>query len=160
MIETCVDTCCLINLHNAGVLATIAASGVRRLMYQGLVEDELRDLRGDLAALTDAGIIQAIPGSQIFASEVAQILRRYDLGLGESECIAIGLRRGISVASDDNKARSAAKAELGADRVIGSIGLLKEAVIGGVLSTAEAYAAYVEMRAMGAFLPALTLTDF
>jgi predicted nucleic acid-binding protein len=62
--------------------------------------------------------------------------------------------------TDDKKARTVAKSIVGADRVIGSIGLLKQAVTCGLLSPDEAYMAYKKMVAAGGFLPEIQLDYF
>jgi predicted nucleic acid-binding protein len=106
------------------------------------------------------GALTVVSGTTIFASEVLQVVDKYLLGLGEAECIAIGLKLNSSVASDDFRARRAAVTELGRSRVVGSIGLLREAVHAGALTSAAATAAYEEMRKHGAFLPRLEATYF
>jgi predicted nucleic acid-binding protein len=160
VIETCADACCLINLNNGAVLEKIATAGHRKLVYQGLVEDELHSPAAAVRKLTAEGALTRISGSNIFASEISSIIRKYDLGLGESECIAIGVKYGMVVASDDGKARAAASNEVGRARVTGSIGLLKEAVSTGALTSGEAYRAYSLMVGAGAFFPTLAANDF
>ncbi|MCJ2054453.1 hypothetical protein [Methylobacterium sp. J-070] len=126
------------------------------LQYQGLVEDEILSHRDLLADLTGRGLIIHISGAEVFASEVGAIADKYNVGLGEAECIAIGLKSGCAVASDDRKARIAAETELGRSRIIGSIGLLAESVAAGVILPADAYTSYSIMKAKGAHLPRLS----
>jgi len=49
---------------------------------------------------------------------------------------------------------------LGESRLTGSIGLLREAVKAGLLTQAEAFAAYRLMRERGGFLPAVGEAEF
>ncbi len=153
MIITCADSCCLINLSKADFVEKIAHQ-IRRIFYiQGLVEDELNEVQNFGQALLAANLLQPISGSAVFASEVGQIAAPYNIDLGEAECIAIAEKNGYAFATDDNKARKAAQTVLGNHRVVGSLGLLTEAVKVGVIEPAEAAAGYSLMRARGAFLP-------
>jgi hypothetical protein len=58
------------------------------------------------------------------------------------------------------KPRAAAEAEIGNGKIIGSIGILKELVIAGNISPAEAHNAYQQMLAKGAFLPRRITPDY
>jgi predicted nucleic acid-binding protein len=62
---------------------------------------------------------------------------------------------GLSVCTDDGRARAAVANEIGSVRLTGSIGLLKSAVHQGLLSASDAYVAYQLMIASGGFLPRL-----
>jgi predicted nucleic acid-binding protein len=128
-------------------------------MVQGLVEDEMREDFTHIERLVTAGRVDLLSGDKIMASEVGTIADRYNLGLGESECIAIGRKFGIAVASDDRKARHAATRELGASNVIGSIGLLRLCVKAKIVTGSEAFEKYEEMKRRGAFLPRITIED-
>lgn len=148
------------NLLNAEILELIVRANCRILQYQGLVEDEIVTHREALQDLTERGLITQISGSEVFASEVAAIADKYNVGMGEAECIAIGLKSGCAVASDDRKARIAAEAELGRPRIVGSIGLLSEAVLARAISPIDAYACYRAMKQCGAHLPHISQDYF
>ena len=160
MIITCIDSCCLMNLLNSGFLIDLAASNQREFYIQGLVEDEMQTQATQVQQMISQRVLHLISGGSILASEVDYIASKYNLGLGESECIAIGKKMNIAVASDDKRARTAANYELGQSRVTGSIGLLREAVIAGNLRSSDAFQAYRNMRASGAFLPRLASEFF
>jgi predicted nucleic acid-binding protein len=153
MRDTCIDACCLINLANCGAIEVIVDSRKRKLACQGLVEDEVREGDGGIEALFRSGLVRTLSGDLLNASEVQKIIEQYNLGVGESECIAIGKKLSWCVASDDKRARDAARKELGEGRVTGSLGLLRESVSVGLLSRDGAYRFYAEMRRHGAFLP-------
>lgn len=155
----CIDACCALNLIRGGVLEIVSGLSDLRLMVQGLVEDEMRTDFSHIERLVDAGRVEVMSGDKVMASEVSAIADRYNLGLGESECIAIGHKFGVGVASDDRRARYAAAQELGQDNVIGSIGLLKRGVGAGLISGQEAFLRYEEMKRCGAFLPSIRVED-
>jgi predicted nucleic acid-binding protein len=154
MIFTCTDACCAINLINGCIIDVIAQLAQVKLCMQGLVEDEIgASCFAEIARLAAAGRFDLVSGDTILASEVGAIAERYNIGLGESECIVIGKKYDCQFASDDRKARSAAAVELGRERVIGSIGLLKSSVVEGLISPIQAFASYRKMLDGGAFLP-------
>lgn len=62
--------------------------------------------------------------------------------------------------TDDGRARKAVATELGATRLVGSIGLLKRCVVSGLLNASMAYELYGRMLAAGAFLPLMAEADF
>ena len=57
-------------------------------------------------------------------------------------------------------ARRRATELLGADRVSGTLGLLKEAVAESLMTKTAAFAAYEQMRAAGGFLPQISIGFF
>jgi predicted nucleic acid-binding protein len=157
--QLCADSCCIINLLNGGALGVLASPD-KPIAFQGLVEDELERHKGDLEPLLKAGAIVLISGDEIFASEVGAIAEKHNIGAGEAECIVVGNKLGMSVATDDSKARSAVQSELGKDRVIGSLGILKNAVLAGKIDSSDAYSIYEKMKATGAFLPSIDKAFF
>jgi predicted nucleic acid-binding protein len=160
MVLTCADTCCLINLINGRVLMLAATALGREIAAQGLVIDELQSLAQQIQQLVRSGNLRLIAGDQIFASEVDAVISGYNLGLGEAECIAIARKLGCSVATDDGKARRAAIAEVGKERVTGSLGLLRDLVRRQALDAVSAFRSYEAMLKAGAFLPAANLSFF
>lgn len=149
----CADACCAINLINGNALEIVSDLSNLTLCIQGLVEDEIGEGYGRFEKLIAVGKIQLISGDDIRASEVSAVAGRYNIGLGESECIVIGKKYNCGVASDDRKARIAAESELGQGRIIGSVGLLKKAANEGLIDPASAYSIYQAMRKAGGFLP-------
>jgi predicted nucleic acid-binding protein len=160
MTLTCTDTCCINNLINGGAVDTVVATTHRRLCVEGLVHDEVIQNREQLEKLIASGAIGEIPGGEILASEVGKVAEKYNIGLGEAECIAIGKKKNVAVASDDLRARRAAVEELGRSSVTGTLGLLREAVAKQGMTPEQAFAAYNLMVANGAYLPKVPNAQF
>jgi predicted nucleic acid-binding protein len=92
--------------------------------------------------------------SKLSAVRYAAILEEHGLGEGESECLAFAeLDSDMVVLCDDKRARAVLSRQLGAVRVSGSLGLLKNAVASGSLAAEAAMDAYLKMRSAGGFLP-------
>jgi len=106
------------------------------------------------------GRIVILPGSIIAPLQFAEILHRYELGLGESECILHADERDLTICTDDKAARAAALSYLGNDRVVGSLRLVRECVCAGITTSHQAYVGYESMRAKGAFLPDMDASYF
>jgi predicted nucleic acid-binding protein len=87
------------------------------------------------------------------ASLFFQLLEKYELGAGETECLAFASVQPLLVCCDDRRARNMITRELGDGRVTGTLGLLIRAIQAGVLTPDRATAAYQLMRRRGAFLP-------
>ena len=112
------------------------------------------------AALTTAvetGLIGLMDETIIPASEFLTLKETYRLGDGETECIAYArlVPEGM-ICSDDLQARRCAVGEIGSSRVTGSLGLLRQAVMLGLLTKNKAVRAVRMMEDAGAFLPAVT----
>jgi predicted nucleic acid-binding protein len=156
------DSCSTINLHNGGVLG--AVFGLRSFGFAfhvgPIVVGECENLSPSLSQHITSGNLVELPDGSISASEFAQVLDKYDLGLGETECIALARRHGYTVCSDDKAARKAATRHLGSGRVTGSLHLLRECVRLGQMTSQAASAAYETMRSRGAFLPDLASSYF
>ena len=99
--------------------------------------------------------VSLLDDSTIPSSRFGALLAKYQLGAGETECIMFATSLGLSVCTDDGRARTAVTNEIGSARLTGSIGLLKSAVHQGLLSAPDAYVAYQLMIASGGFLPRL-----
>ncbi|HVA41371.1 MAG TPA: hypothetical protein VNF49_11950, partial [Candidatus Binataceae bacterium] len=85
---------------------------------------------------------------------------RYELGAGETECLAFASVQPLLVCCDDRRARSMITRELGQGRVTGSLGLLVRAVELVALTSDQASAAYELMRKRGGFLPDVPAATF
>jgi len=94
-------------------------------------------------------------------AEVVALATSRNLGLGELECLAYAIRDSDAlVCCDDFRARTIIAREIGEGRVTGSMGLLRQCVLAGVLSAAEAFDCYHRMRAAGAYLPEVPSSYF
>jgi len=153
------DACSLINLDSGGAFSMVLNLPEFELNVGPLVVQEC----GELEALHDAvraGSVRALDDSVLGANLFELLRRKYHLGLGETECIAFAVVLGMGVCTDDRRARDAVTMEIGATRLIGTIGLLKHCVALKVLTTAQAFAAYRKMITAGAFLPVMREQDF
>ncbi len=149
------DASSLINLLNGEVLKAVAEVSGVNLFVQGLVIDECDIQEGLVRRAIEDGQMTELTGDELAGNAYINVLTRYGLGAGETECIAYGICLGMSVCSDDKAARNAAICELGNARVTGSIGLLSSAVGSGKITPTDAQSAYSCMVAEGGFLPSL-----
>lgn len=157
-----VDTSSTINLYNGGLLELVLGlSSFSYVFHMGLI---VKGECGELGVYLDR---QAIDGRLVFledpalsVDEFTSVLELYDLGPGETECIALAKCNDFTVCTDDKAARKAAASHLGAERVCGSLALIRECVCRRRLSSHEALVGYETMKLRGAFLPALEQTYF
>ncbi len=89
-----------------------------------------------------------------------ELLAQHNLGQGETECLAYALEFGYVISTDDRKTRRIIKSTLGEQKLIGSIGLLKNCVESGILTANEAKHSYDAMVRSGGFLPDLSQDFF
>lgn len=155
------DTCGVINAFKAGALEVFLMLEGHTFVLGPAVMAESLQLREEVTANLSAGRMTMPDESLITASAVASISGSYNLGVGESECIAIcEANRELVFWSDDRRARSVANALLGPQRVIGTADLLRTCVAQALLSPLDAYTAYELARSRGAFLPPLERSAF
>ena len=145
-----IDACSLIILDKGGMLGKVLALVSHEFFVGSFVKDECGTL---LDAYLQQGVLKKLPDERLALHDFVKLLDRYDLGYGETECIAFCTSEGLSLCSDDAKARKAAEIELGASRVVGTLYLLRECVRSNLLTKAEAMLAYELMKVRGAFLP-------
>ena len=79
------------------------------------------------------------------------------LGLGERTCLAVAIRRGALLATDDKPARRAAKRN--SIPVIGTLGILRRCVERGLFPQSEAQMFLEDMIAAGYYSPTRSLKD-
>lgn len=120
--EIVLDACSIINLINGDVLQKVILLNDKRF-YVGeyLYDEEILDISQKLKVQT---LVQnsciTLLQSTITLTQFSILKNKYDLGNGETECIAICKNTGYFIATDDKKARSNASTELGGAKVIGS----------------------------------------
>jgi predicted nucleic acid-binding protein len=107
-----------------------------------------------LEAMIASGRCRALDDSALPAGRFLALLARYRLGDGETECLLFGeTHKGLIVVTDDGAARKAVVDLLGSGRLTGSLGLLRRAVVDGLIGPADAMGRYERMKASGGFLP-------
>ncbi len=90
------------------------------------------------------------------ANTFIDFLALYDLGDGETECLAFADNdAAIVICSDDSAARAVASQRFGSERVVGSLYLLRECVRQNLIIHVQARAVYELMKYRGGFLPEL-----
>jgi predicted nucleic acid-binding protein len=155
------DASSSINLCRGGVLEIVLKLAAFGFVFHigSIVRSECGDLCDFLDLQAASGILVVLPDDTLSPIEFAEILNLYDLGLGETECIALAHQRTLCVCTDDKAARKAAVQHLGADRVLGSLKLIRNCVCQRLLGSQEAFIAYELMKSRGAFLPPIS-TDY
>jgi hypothetical protein len=150
------DTCGVINAFKAGALDVVLLLDDHTFMLGPAVISESLQLGDVVQGHLDAGRLVTADDGSVAATTVASISGSYNLGIGESECIAIcQVDPDLTFWSDDRRARMVASTLLGADRVVGTADLLCACVAQGLMNPLDAYTAYELARSRGAFLPPL-----
>lgn len=151
-----IDSCALLNLHNGQVLEVATALPNVRLAVGDSVRSEVQSIADIVDQLIASGAIEVLDESSIPANGFLQLKEQFDLGDGETECIAAAVYADCHIVCDDRAARQAATQVLEKDRVTGSIGILRQCVAANLISRDDAYSAYERMKLLGGFLPDLT----
>jgi len=156
------DSSSTINLHNGDMFATVLELTSAGFTFHmgSIVRGECGELSSSIETHVGNGGLIILPGKSMTASQFARILNLYELGLGETECIAHAEQRVLIVCTDDRAARRAAESHLGTDRALGSLALIRECVCSGRITSQVAYVSYEQMRAKGGFLPDIPTTYF
>ena len=152
------DACSVINLHNGGALEAVCSIAEFNFQVGPIVGGECSEgCAAALAMLHDAGLLEYLTDAPLDAEKFLEFVSEHRLGEGEAECIMLAeLDAGAIVSCDDLRGRKKTQVILGDDRLIGSIGLLKQAVACGLMTETQANSAYRCMKDAGGFLPDLT----
>lgn len=149
------DTCSLLNMVSGNVLAKICCLpyqfSIGPIVYDECTKQPCMELEDEI----NKGRIAVLDGSGFSVGLFSQLLAKYGLGDGETECISYGSALGYAICTDDRLARESALKELGPQRVIGTIGLLKLTTTHHLTSCQESFKAYQLMVKYGGFLPKL-----
>lgn len=157
---TILDASTVINLLNGAALELVLRLDSHRFAIGPMVLRECGLHEAQLQTFVAAGLLTVVNDDLVSANQFLVLLERYGLGDGETECLAVAALTGASMCCDDAAARRAATDLVGSHRLSGSLGLLREAVRQGRLSSDRAFAAYEQMRAKGGFLPEATKEFF
>lgn len=148
------DTCSIINLAKGTVLEVTLAIPEHAFAIGPLVRGECVELADEITEKIESGQITLLDDSILSASRIDQIATENNLGVGESEGIAFcEVNPGLTLCTDDRRARAIASQLLGQNRVVGTEDLLLLAVTATLLAAADAFRVHELMRARGAFLP-------
>jgi predicted nucleic acid-binding protein len=110
--------------------------------------------------LVQNGSITFVPDHEIDADRFLNLVGQYDIGNGEIEALVICETHLEAFCSDDGAARKLGTELLGADKICGSLALLKRAVDAELLSCEMAFGGYGLMVQEGAWLPPLARDYF
>jgi predicted nucleic acid-binding protein len=156
------DASSSINLYRGGVLEVVLKLTSFGFIFHvgSIVRSECGDLSEFLDLQAAMGNLVILPDDTLSVLGFSEILSLYDLGLGETECIALAHQRNSCVCTDDKSARKAAVQHLGAERALGSLRLLRNCVCQGLIGPPEAVIAYELMKSRGAFLPSISVDYF
>lgn len=153
------DASTLINLDNGDVLTEVLSLPHRTFQISPEVLRESRTVAKALKAAVERGDIDWVDDTAIDAQEFEDALAVWELGPGETECILAAKALGCSVACDDGAARKVIEREIGIPRMTGTVGLLREVVVAGLITAEHAFEAYQQMKRLGGFLPKLSVAD-
>ena len=150
-----IDASSLINLANANALELALALPEYEFLISPVVAGECHaECIAEVVRLKEKyEHIILVDDNQIDAELYLDFLQQYELGEGETECIALCTSGGHLLCCDDRKARYVASTIIGSGRVLGSLRLLKWAVDCGLTSAENAHRVYLDMKLAGGFLP-------
>jgi len=154
------DASTLINLVNGEVLAEVLSIPGMEFQMSAAVRAESKSIAQAIDAAIAGGRVSLVDDSLISAGAFRDAKRQMQLGDGETECILAAALIGCAMGCDDRAARKHARQRLGADKLTGSIGLLRMSIEAGLLSSEAAFAGYGLMINRGGYLPHLTSSDF
>lgn len=149
------DACTVINLYNAEILEDVLLLGGISFYIGDLVLDECSkntDQSQCFNLLINDGKLNFL-NDKLELSELLQVKELFFLGIGESESIALAYKFNFNIATDDKKARSASRIQLGEDRLSGSIYFIKQLIIDGVIECNRGLFLIQLMKSRGGFLP-------
>lgn len=147
------DASCLINLISGERICAVLGLAAYSFLIGPIVRSECIEYRDKIDTLLQSGSLTEFKDEAISGSLFLELMNKYNLGDGETECLAYCINSGALMACDDKRARNVAEQELGPDYVTGTLTLLNHCVSDGILTSEEAYEGYEMMRRRGAFLP-------
>jgi predicted nucleic acid-binding protein len=153
------DASAMLNLAHGEVLGTILQIPSLIAHVGPQVRRECGSIASQVDILIDTGKVILLDDSNLPAARFLALLDCYELGPGETECLAFAELGDHTVCCDDRRARMIIARELGPKRVIGSLGLLIQASHYKLLTIDAAFSAYEQMRRLGGFLPEISIDD-
>lgn len=144
----------MINLVHAGAFELICTLDEIEWWLPPVVVDESGP---SCAAITlelqQRGLINFLDDNSVNAERFLELLDVHRLGAGETECMAVALESDFHICCDDRRARLAAINLIGADRVLGTIRVLRWCVEQHKIECGQAKFLLRLMREQGGFLP-------
>ncbi len=148
------DACSVINMVNAGIIKKLKLINGYSFYIGRLVLEECLDIekREVIERCLSDGVVNFM-NEDLSISEFSSVSNKYNLGKGESECIAYLAKKGTIVCTDDNKARKCIERDFGKDYYFGSLYVLRELVRQKLITCDESIKGHAIMVISGAFLP-------
>lgn len=148
------DSCAVINLAHAGALELICSLEAVEWWLPPVVVDESGPTCAAITLeLQQRGLINFLDDDSVNANRFLELLGAHGLGAGETECMAVAAESDYHICCDDRKARAAASALIGPERVFGCIRVLRWCVEQRKIECGEAKRLLRVMRERGGFLP-------
>lgn len=148
------DSCSVINLVNAGALELACGlDGIEWWLPPAVVDEAGPTCAAVTLDLQQRGLINFLDDYELDAQRFLALLGTHRLGAGETECVAIAADTDHHFCCDDRRARAMATKTIGADRVFGTIRLLRWCVEQQRIDCTEARRLLRAMRNSGGFLP-------
>ncbi|MAT90910.1 MAG: hypothetical protein CMC35_09480 [Flavobacteriaceae bacterium] len=151
----CLDSCSIINLINGGYLEEVLLipnyvfvigpsvyDEVSKILSQKEIVDHFISM-GKLHEFSD----------DIDIEMMDSLFSQYNLGDGETESVTMSIENNFEICVDDKSARRMAEENIGAEKTMGSLRLLKFTVEKSLIECFEAFRAYELMINEGGFLP-------
>jgi len=109
-----------------------------------------------LDPMITSGSIGVVDDSNVSANVFLELLEAYELGPGETECLALAsVDNNYVICTDDGAARSVTSSLFGGSRLIGSLFLVRECVRQSLINEGSAKTIHQTMIEAGGFLPTL-----
>lgn len=151
----------MINLVNARALELVCSlNGIEWWLPPAVVDESGPTCAAVTLELQQRGVINLLNDDHVDAERFLALLDSHRLGAGETECVAIAADADYHVCCDDRRARTMAADIIGADRVFGTIRVLRWCVEQRRINCTEARRLLRAMRESGGFLPNTPQTYF
>jgi predicted nucleic acid-binding protein len=155
------DASSLINLINGDGFDVVLTIQDHQFYLGPLVYSECgSDCEAKIRGALQNNELTLLDDNETASSVFLDLLQRFRLGDGETECLAFSVGTDFGVCSDDRRARQICESTIGKEKVTGSLGLLREAVKLGLITADEGFRVYLKMKTAGGFLPSIDITFF
>lgn len=154
------DASCIINLFNGDSLEAVLSLNEFSFFIGPIVKSECITNQEEITNFINKNELTEIGADEISGGLFLQLLQQHKLGEGETECLAYCSSSDTLMACDDERARRIGKQELGEQRVIGTLALVKMCVQERLLTDTEALRKVEQMKSRGAFLPIVDVDFF
>lgn len=149
------DACSIINLINGDqIINALNLTGTKFFIGQAVYNElaKVHTQKVIIDTLINEGILIMLD-VDIDVDLLISLYKEYNLGDGETESMVLCKQLGFALCCDDRKARKASNDVIGEKSVMGSLRLMKFAVIEELIVCTDAELSLVKMKLEGGFLP-------